>query len=77
MKIKYIVDNPYGDKFTLTDARDGVHHEIRETYVKDLMDNHSDECFFSARASVNLRSVPQHEIFPDTISELNKLTVIA
>jgi len=55
MKIKYIIDYPYEGKFTLTDARDGNHHEITEKVAKDLISSH--ETFFSARANAAVRSV--------------------
>lgn len=62
MQIKYIIDSPYEGKFTLTDARDGDHNDLTEEVARDLLDNHADECFFSARADVSLRSVSCEEV---------------
>ena len=75
MKIKYIVDQPYEGKYTITDVRDGSMNEINEISVRNLHKYYSHETFFSAKADVALRSVSQKEIFPGVIDALHNLTV--
>ena len=75
MAIKYIIDNPYGNKFTSTDVETGVTKVISERTAKAYAKINSPRgLFLSARASVNLRSVPQQEIFPGTMSALVTLS---
>lgn len=79
MKIKYIIDRPYEGKYVLTDARDGASHDITKEVAKDLLDKHSHECFFSASADVNLRSISFSECLSEmkkSIDTLNELSVI-
>ena len=75
MNIKYIIDQPYEGKYTITDARDGSMNEINEISVRNLHKYYSHETFFSAKADVALRSVPQREIFPGTNDALNELAI--
>lgn len=78
MKIKYVIDRPYEGKYVLTDARDGASHDITKEVAKDLRDNYSDECFFSASADVNLRSVSVSECLNEmkkSVDALNELTL--
>ena len=78
MKIKYIVDSPYAEKFTLTDARDGLQHEITKKIAKDLLDGDSShETFFSARANIQLRALECKEVIPGTTAALGELLVRA
>ena len=77
MKIKYIIDRPYEGKYVLTDARDGASYDITKEVAKDLRENHSHECFFSAPADVNLRSVSISECLSEmkkSVDALNELS---
>jgi len=67
-----IIDNPYGSKFTSTDTSAGVTVEIKKDTAKAFAKITSG-VFLTARANVNLKSVPQHEIFPGTSSALASL----
>ena len=65
MQIKYIVDRPDPEKFTITDTRDGNRIVITGDLkiARLLLDRvSSDETFFSAKADVVLRSVDQREL---------------
>ena len=65
MKIKYIVDRPDPEKFTLTDTSDGSRTVINGNLktARLLLDGVSnDRVFFSAKAEVALRSVDQREL---------------
>lgn len=61
-KIKYIIDNPYGNKFTSTDVDTGVTKVIKEATARGYAKMNTDAVFFSARANVNAKSVPQELI---------------
>ena len=66
-KIKYIIDHRgYGDIFDLTNTRTGEHNEITREQAQDYlpiaMGDNADFVYFSFRADVALRSVPQVEI---------------
>jgi hypothetical protein len=67
-----IIDNPYGSKFTSTDTSTGVTVDIKESTARGFAKITSG-VFLTARANVNLKSVPQHEIFPGTSSALASL----
>jgi hypothetical protein len=82
-KIRNIIDyKGYGNFFELTQTRTGEHTQITRDQAEDYVSTSPDfgnisDTYISAKADVALRSVPQQEIFPGTISELNKITVIA
>jgi hypothetical protein len=70
-KIKYIIDyKGYGNFFELTQTRTGEHTQITREEAKDYVydnkyraeNNIVEDTFFSVRADVNLRSVPQMEV---------------
>ena len=70
-KIKYIIDyKGYGNFFELTQTRTGEHTQITREEAKDYLydnkyraeNNIVEDTFFSVRADVNLRSVPQMEV---------------
>ena len=69
MKIKYIVDRPAPNSFTITDTRDGNRIMITGNLktVRLLLDYFvigvsNDQICFSAKADVALRSVDQKEL---------------
>lgn len=70
-KIKYIIDyKGYGNIFDLTNTRSGEHTEISREEAKDYVhdnkyraeNNIVEDTFFSVRADVQLRCVPQVEV---------------
>lgn len=70
-KIKYIIDyKGYGNFFELTQTRTGEHTQITREEAKDYVydnkyraeNNIVEDTFFSVRAEVNLRCVPQMEV---------------
>lgn len=60
-KIIWIVDNPHGEKFTATRADANVTSNITRSEAKAM--HGVPHVWMSARADVQLRAVPQEEVF--------------
>jgi len=68
-----IIDNPYGSRFTYTNAETGVTREIEKATAKAFAE-HSSRVFLTARAEARLKSVSvSAEIFPGTTAALASL----
>ena len=65
-KIIWIVDNPYGEKFTATRADANVTSDITRSEAKAM--HEVPGVWMSARADVQCRCVPQEEIKNDTLT---------
>jgi hypothetical protein len=75
-QIQYIIDHKgYGDTFTVTATSTGAVREVGKQTVNAYLGSFN--CFLSARADVQMRSVPQHEVIAGTTAALNKLSVRA
>ncbi len=61
-KIIWIVDNPYGEKFTATRADANVTSDITREQAKAMLGVPG--VWMSARADVQCRCVPQEEVLP-------------
>ena len=67
-KIKYIIDyRGYGKTYDLTNTRTGEHTEITREQAEDYVSTSPDfgnisDTYFSAKADVAIRSVPQKEV---------------
>tara|TARA_R100000479_G_C6330964_1_gene181454 strand:+ start:267 stop:542 length:276 start_codon:yes stop_codon:yes gene_type:complete len=59
-KIIWIVDNPYGDKFTATRADVNVTSDITREEAKAMLG--ADGVWMSAKADAQCRAVPQKEV---------------
>ena len=61
-KIIWIVDNPYGEKFTATRADANVTSDITREQAKAMLGVPG--VWMSAKAEVQCRCVPQEEVLP-------------
>ena len=59
-KIIWIVDNPYGEKFTATRADANVTSDITRSEAKAMLG--APHVWMSAKADTNLRAVPQKKV---------------
>ena len=59
-KIIWIVDNPYGEKFTATRADANVTSDITRSEAKAMLG--APGVWMSAKADTNLRAVPQRKV---------------
>jgi hypothetical protein len=60
-KIQYIIDHPgYGNKFTVTATKNGFQVAVEKATVYTYTGLYN--CFFSARANVQMRAVNQVEV---------------
>ena len=64
MKIQFIIDNPHGNKFTLTQTSNGEVEVISRQRAKQMHNSFiwQDSVFFTAKADVQCECVPQHEV---------------